>query len=56
MYSNQVPTPGSNYGSVNSPAASYQNYLYSPATPGAYFAPQTPGANTTSKYFEELKF
>jgi len=47
LYSNQVPTPGSNYGTVNSPAASYQNYLYSPATPGGYFAPQTPGTTTT---------
>jgi transcription elongation factor SPT5 len=49
LYSNQVPTPGSNYGSTASPATSYQNYLFSPATPGGYFAPQTPGANVTSK-------
>ena len=47
LYSNQVPTPGSNYGSVNSPANSYQNFLYSPATPGGFFAPQTPGTTTT---------
>lgn len=44
VYSNQVPTPGSNYTS-NSPASFGQNYMYSPATPGAYFAPQTPGGN-----------
>ena len=50
LYNNQVPTPGSNYASTNSPA-SFQNYMYSPATPGAYFAPQTPGGNTYSKIF-----
>lgn len=44
LYSNQVPTPGSNYAS-NSPATFGQGYMYSPATPGAYFAPQTPGGN-----------
>lgn len=62
LYSNQVPTPGSNNNTnsnsstshlnhhhhhltANSPAALYQNYVYSPATPGAYYAPQTPGTN-----------
>jgi transcription elongation factor SPT5 len=44
LFNNQVPTPGSNYTSTNSPA-SFQNYIYSPSTPGAYYAPQTPGAN-----------
>lgn len=44
IFNNQVPTPGSNYTSTNSPAA-FQNYIYSPSTPGAYYAPQTPGAN-----------
>jgi transcription elongation factor SPT5 len=44
LFNNQVPTPGSNFSSTNSPA-SFQNYIYSPSTPGGYFAPQTPGAN-----------
>lgn len=44
LFNTQVPTPGSNYTSTNSPA-SFQNYIYSPSTPGGYFAPQTPGAN-----------
>ena len=49
MFNTQVPTPGSNYSSTNSPAASFQNYIFSPATPGAgYFPPQTPGANVYS--------
>jgi hypothetical protein len=48
MFNNQVPTPGSNFSSTNSPA-SFQNYIYSPSTPGGgYFAPQTPGANAYS--------
>lgn len=44
LFNSQVPTPGSNYTSTSSPA-SFQNYIYSPSTPGGYFAPQTPGAN-----------
>lgn len=47
LFNSQVPTPGSNYTSTNSPA-SFQNYIYSPSTPGGYFAPQTPGANAYS--------
>jgi transcription elongation factor SPT5 len=47
LFNSQVPTPGSNYTSTNSPA-SFQNYIYSPNTPGAYYAPQTPGANQYS--------
>ena len=49
MFNNQVPTPGSNYVAANSPA-SFQNYIYSPSTPGAFYAPQTPGANAYSNY------
>ena len=30
-----MPTPGSNYTSTNSPA-SFQNFIYSPSTPGGY--------------------
>jgi transcription elongation factor SPT5 len=41
-------TPGSAYTSNNSPA-SFQNFIYSPSTPGGaaygYAPPQTPGAN-----------
>lgn len=44
LFNTQVPTPGSNYTATNSPA-SFQNFIYSPSTPGAYYAPQTPGAN-----------
>jgi transcription elongation factor SPT5 len=50
LFSNQVPTPGgagSSYSSTNSPAGAFQNYIYSPSTPGGgfYAPPQTPGAN-----------
>lgn len=44
LFNSQVPTPGTAYTSTSSPA-SFQNYIYSPSTPGGYFAPQTPGAN-----------